>query len=454
MIQRADDRSPRGPSPGWKGRPLLAPSRETLALFAVALALRVTYACLVHGPAAQPSSDSATYDEIAWNLARGAGFQVMGASALYPTAKAPLLPWIVSLLYRATGHVYFYAILLQCLIGAFVPVALRALGRSMFGLPVGRIAGWLAVANPLLVFFSGYLLTESLFCVVMLLALVASVEWLKTPRPGRAFGVGVLWGLACLTRPTAMPLPVVVALWAWTPLSLTVAASDRLRQVALVFLGVLLTLLPWTIRNAVVLHELVPISTGGGRTLLDANNATVWDDPVLRGNAISTAEVEPWVSKFKHHSEVEVDKMASREAIAFGLSRWRQWPMIAGAKLARFWRLNALTESTGRWFQRDSTPDRLLRLLDPLLLWSVIVLPFALWGLVRTLRWTRRHFQLLPLLVIATFTLGAVVFWGALRMRVPAEPLVVLYAGVGLSDVTRRVRLRRAGLALIPTPRG
>jgi len=128
--------------------------------------------------------------------------------------------------------------------------------------------------------------------------------------------------------------------------------------------------------------------------------------------------------------------------------------MIAGAKLARFWRLNALTESTGRWFQRDSTPDRLLRLLDPLLLWSVIVLPLALWGLARTLRWTRRHFQSLPLLVIATFTLGAVVFWGALRMRVPAEPLVVLYAGVGLSDVTRRVRLRRAGLALIPTPRG
>ena len=67
-----------------------------------------------------------------------------------------------------------------------------------------RIAGWLAVANPLLVFFSGYLLTESLFCVMVLAALLASVEWLKTPRPGRAFGAGVLWGLACLTRPTAI----------------------------------------------------------------------------------------------------------------------------------------------------------------------------------------------------------------------------------------------------------
>jgi 4-amino-4-deoxy-L-arabinose transferase-like glycosyltransferase len=454
MIQRADDRSPRGPSPGWKGRPLIAPSGEALALFAVALALRLAYTWLVHGPGAVPYSDSATYDELAWNLARGQGFQVMGATALYPTAKAPLLPWVVSLLYRGTGHVYFYAILLQCVIGALVPVILRALGRSMFGLPVGRIAGWLAVVNPLLVFFSGYLLTESLFCVVMLLALFASVEWLKTPRPGRALGVGVMWGLACLTRPTAMPLPVVVALWAWAPLSLTVAASDRLRQLGLLFLGLVLTLAPWTIRNAVVLHELVPISTGGGRTLLDANNAKVWDDPVMRGNAISTAEVEPWVSKFKNHSEVEVDRMASQEAIAFGLSRWRQWPVIAWAKLARFWRPNAMTESTGRWFQRDSLPDRILRLLDPLLLWSLVVLPLAIWGLVRTLRSTRQHFQMLPLLIIAMFTLSAVVFWGALRMRVPVEPLVVLYAAAGLADVTRRVRLRRAGMALISTRRG
>ena len=450
MIQRAAD-----PPPGRIRRArkrVPSPSGEAVALFFAALLVRVVYVAVVHRVNAQPSSDSIVYDQLGWNLARGMGFQLPGVMGLYPTAKAPLLPWIVSLLYRFTGHVYFDALLLQCVIGAFVPIVLRALGRSMFGLPVGRIAGWLAVVNPLLVFFSGYLLTESLFCVVMLLALVASVEWLKAPRPGRALGVGILWGLACLTRPTAMPLPLVVALWAWAPLGLTIAAADRLRQVGLLFLGVVLTLVPWTIRNAVVLHDLVPISTGGGRTLLDANNPRVWDDPALRGNAISTAEVEPWLSRFKGHSEVQVDRMASREAIAFGLSRWRQWPAIAGAKLGRFWRLNALTVSTGRWFQPGSLPDRMLAVLDPLFLWSVIVLPFALWGLARTLRWTRRHFQALPLLVIATFTLGAVVFWGALRMRAPAEPLVVLYAAVGLADVTWRVRVRRAGLALL-TPR-
>src|SRR5262245_38459417 len=106
MIQRADDRSPRGPARGWKGRSVPAPSREALAMFAVALLLRIAYACLVYGPGAQPSSDSATYDEVAWNLSRGLGFQLMGgAGALYPTAFVPpMLPYAVSLLYRAAGH--------------------------------------------------------------------------------------------------------------------------------------------------------------------------------------------------------------------------------------------------------------------------------------------------------------------------------------------------------------
>lgn len=447
MIQRAA-----APPPRRAGAPrprLPSPSGEVLALFAAALLLRVAYVLAVHQLSAQPSSDSIAYDQLGWNLARGVGFQLNGAGAPYPTAKAPLLPYLVSLLYRVTGHVYFAGVLLQCVIGAFVPVLVRALGRTMFGFSVGRIAGWLAVVHPLLVFFSGYLLTESLFCVTVLAALLASVEWLKSPRPGRALGSGLLWGLACLTRPTAMPLPLVVALWVWAPLGLIVSSPERLRQVAALGLGVVLTIAPWTIRNAIVLRAFVPITTGGGRTLLDANNARVWDDPSLRGNAISTADEEPWATRFRNKSEVEVDRIASREAIAFGLSRWRQWPAVAWAKLTRLWRFSALTGSTGRWYQPGSLPDRLLGTVDPLAAWSWVVMPFALWGIARTARWTRRHFQLLPLWVILTFSAGSVVFWGALRLRVPAEPLLMLYAAVGYADLVRRLRLRRAGLALL-----
>ena len=60
----------------------------------------------------------------------------------------------------------------------------------------------------------------------LLAALLASVAWLKQPRSGRALGVGILWGIACLTRPTALLLPLLVAAWAWLPLGLTTAPRD------------------------------------------------------------------------------------------------------------------------------------------------------------------------------------------------------------------------------------
>ena len=85
----------------------------------------------------------------------------------------------------------------------------------------------------------------------------------------------------------------------------------------------------------------------------------------------------------------------------------------------------------------------------PLFVWSLLTLPFAIFGLVRTIAGPRRWFLSLPFFVILAFTLGAIVFWGALRMRVPIEPLVVLYAAAGFEEARRRFLTRRRGLRVI-----
>jgi hypothetical protein len=125
------------------------------------------------------------------------------------------------------------------------------------------------------------------------------------------------------------------------------------------------------------------------------------------------------------------------------------WPQVALAKLARFWRLGAEGGGTGGW-QRPGSPLEPLRRLDPLLIWSLVTLPFAIWGVVRASMGARRWFQALPLLVILYFTLVALVFFGSLRMRVPVEPLVVLYVALGCEGARRLLRARRRGLTLVP----
>jgi len=438
------------PAPGAPARRERPDVGPWLLLFLAALAVRVAYVWLAHGTGARPWSDSAEYDTVAWNLARGAGFALDGAAGPYPTAFVPpVMPWLTSLLYRVVGHQYFAALLLQCAIGALVPLLLAALGGVTFGLTVGRVAGWLAAVHPLLVFFSGYLLTETAFTATLLLALLASAEWVKTPRAGRALGTGLTWGLAALTRPTALALPFLVAAWAWAPLGLTVPGRERLRQLAMLLLGVALVVGPWTLRNAVALRAFVPVTTGGGRALLDSNNPLVWDDPRARGGANSTYHLEPWAGLFQGRSEPEADAIARREALAFLRSHAGEWPAMAAAKLARFWRLTAEGGGTGAWQREGSALARLRQALDPLLLWSVVVLPCALWGLARTLSGPRRWFQSLGFIVILYFSATATVFWGALRMRVPVEPLVVLFAAAGIEDVRHRWRTRRRGLRLV-----
>jgi len=424
---------------------------EGLALFLVAFALRAGYAWFAEGPHSVPSSDGISYDEIAWNLARGLGFKLSGAGGLYPTAfRPPALPWLVSLLYRVTGRWFFGALLLQCAIGALIPPALAALARATWGSGVARIAGWLAVVHPLLVFFSGYLLTETTFTLTLLLALAGSFAWVKTPRRGRAFGAGVLWGVAILTRPNALAMPFLVAAWAYVPLGLAVNGRERLRQFTLLALGIVLAVGPWTLRNARELHAFVPVTTGGGRALLDANNAAIWDDPGSRGGAMSVYNLEPYASQFRGLPEVAADAQAGRMAKEFLLAHVPEWPAMAAAKLARFWRLRSEGGAlTGHWRGSGSPLDRLRGLLDPLLLWSLVVLPFAIAGVVLSLRSAKRLFLALPLLTIALFTASAVVYWGALRMRVPVEPLVVLYAAVAADALWKRWRVRRSGLTLV-----
>ena len=60
---------------------------------------------------------------------------------------------------------------------------------------------------------------------------------------------------------------------------------------------------------------------------------------------------------------------------------------------------------------------------DPWVAWSLVAFPLALWGVVRTFLSPRRWYQSLGLLVIFYFCLGAVVFYGDVRLRMPIEPL-------------------------------
>jgi hypothetical protein len=112
------------------------------------------------------------------------------------------------------------------------------------------------------------LMTEPL-AVTLLAGSLLTFLWAADGRGTWAWALpGVLLGLLALVRPEYLPFGALLALGAlirdrW----LAGAWRPGIAAAAVTLLAFLLPLLPWTVRNAIVLDRFVPVSTGGGKAL-------------------------------------------------------------------------------------------------------------------------------------------------------------------------------------------
>lgn len=241
-----------------------------IGILLVGLGLRVGWA--VEQPAAQPP-DARAYARIAESLYLHGSFdaRLPGASheAQPSSAYSPGLPLFVAAVYLLSGGVHLTAalVLLALLGAAAIPMA-YLLGRRFAGPAAGLIAAAAVAAYPALLEYQGLLLTEPLAAFLLGAALVlffracdrASSLW-------RWAGFGATFGALTMVRPEYLALAALLPL-VWL---LREARRGRLRRaltpLAVSLLATALALAPWTIRNAVVLGRLVPVSTGGGKAL-------------------------------------------------------------------------------------------------------------------------------------------------------------------------------------------
>jgi hypothetical protein len=380
----------------------------------VALLARLAHLAIGPGWNVQPWSDSVDYHRLAAHLAAGRGFTLGPEQALYPTTfRPPLMPALVAPLYALFGPRYVVSLLLQIVLSALAVPAAARLARETLGARAALLAAPLVALWPALIFFATNLGTETLALLLTLVALLLAVRTFAAGGAARALGTGIALGLAALARPTALPLAMLLV--PWLLLCAPRAFAPRARDAALLLLGLGLCVLPWSARNHAVTGRWVLVTSGGGNALWDSNNDLVVADPARRGNALSLRQIEPYATEFRGLDEVGIDSLSAVRARAWLAARPGLWPRLAGWKLARLYRLTG--EVGGRLWS------------DPIF-WSWgLLAPFALVGFVRAAARPRRPEAALALAVIAQ-TLLAVVYWGALRMRAPIEPeLIVLGAG-------------------------
>jgi hypothetical protein len=95
---------------------------------------------------------------------------------------------------------------------------------------------------------------------------------------------------------------------------------------------------------------------------------------------------------------------------------------------------------SGWWFSKDSTLGRLASSLDVGFVYAALVIPLFVVGMLLSLRNWRRYVFLYGLVVIHTAV--TLVFHGSIRMRVPIEPVIAIFAAYAFHLLIQRVRPR------------
>ncbi len=236
-------------------------------LLALALIVRVGYVLHTHNYKAV--LDAGSYDLLAKGLAQGHGW-VLGASAYRP----PGLPFFLAGVYLIIGVPHgvwteariVLALLSTVTVGLIGLMALQVAGRR-----VALIAMAIAAVYVPLVLVGTSLMTETLFVPLVLAATCCALQARGAAHRYRWVAAsGVLAGLASLTRGNGLIVGVALAVIVWTVRprwSWRAAAAPALLLAVMV-----LTVSPWTIRNAIAQHAFVPVTTEIGTTLSGTYN--------------------------------------------------------------------------------------------------------------------------------------------------------------------------------------
>ncbi|OLC55024.1 MAG: hypothetical protein AUH92_03035 [Acidobacteria bacterium 13_1_40CM_4_69_4] len=394
-----------------------------------------------------------------------------------PFVQSPLYAYLLGILMMIIGWSVTRILIVQSFVGCGTVLLTYVLGRRLFGHWRGLLAAaFVALYGPFL-FEEGMVMKTFLspFLAVVLLLLfdVARQAEPGSRRGARLFAfAGVAYGLLTLDRDNFILLaPVLAGLALWLGGGLK---RPGLRGAGAFTLGTVLMIAPVTLRNWVVAHEFVLLTTGGGEVFFIGNNADATGlyvpPPFVRPDP--KYEHADFIARAEEISGTRMTPMQSswfwfRQGLQFIAEEPGAWVRLLGRKLIHFWNFFELPDNLDYLIlQRFSPLLDALNAAFPPPGWRTLVLPAAgSWapvrlhlystfgtvaplGLVGIVLTRRRWRRLVPLYVLLFGYMGTVLlFFNFARFRAPIVPILALFAPDSLYALGHF--LRRLGSLLV-----
>jgi len=344
---------------------------------------------------------------IAWALVSGHGYSSPWPNTpLLPTAQQPPgYPLLLAAIFRVFGAYslssLWTAVSLNAIFAALTAIAIVRIGGATFSAPVGVLSAWIWACWLYEAAVSIRLWESALSALWLTISLLFLPVVAASTRVSRWLLFGLLAGVAGLTNTTLLALFPFFWLWLWIRGRALGRSCHRwlLASVAMCVLVVT----PWTIRNYVVFHRLMPMRDNFGLEFWVGNHE------------VTDHSQFPLSNPAEYNQLGELPFMETKRQVA--LQFIRQHPR-------EFWRLSL--ERVGRFW---SEPEGSAWPWISLLAWLGVLLAVR-----------RKGVNAVPyLVVLLVFPLVYYVTHTFPTYRHPIEPVIVLLAAYAAASAAKIV---------------
>lgn len=389
------------------------------------------------------AGDGRTYDEWARRIAAG---DWLGSGVFY---QAPLYPYFLAVLQTVLGHNLWAIRLVQLLLGALSCGLIFLVGDKLFSRGAGLAAAIILACYAPAIFFDALIEKSILDLLLLSLLLFFLFAGLDDENWAKWLGAGAVLGFLGLSRENALILAPVIALWIAINFSKK-PISRRGRWLGFLFAGLSLVLLPVGLRNLARGGEFKLTTSQFGANFFIGNNPAadgtygsvhkIIGEPQLEGNdAARLAER----ALGRRLSPGEVSDYWLGQSLNFIRSGPIQWLRLLTKKWLMVWNVREVEDSDDLYIYRQWS--WILMVLSSIGHFGILV-PLAAAGVWLTRNKWRRLWLLWAMIV--SLALSVALFYVFARYRFPLVPLLALFAGAGVTQLTALYREQKWRSAL------
>jgi len=381
------------------------PKKLIAVLFAFSLVVRLLVLAIFPAPALDDSAR--IYLAAAHLLMDGKGF----GDPSFPFYNPPLYSVFIAMCLSMFGDDQVSVKIVQTFADSLTIVLVYFIMREIFDIETGLLSAGILCLYPYSIYLTTSIASEPLFTLFLSGFVLSTLYSVRSDQVWYYCASGVLVGLATLIRATTQFVPLLF-------LVMLLLVRERGRELLFCytafFLSFALVVLPWTIRNYVVLDDFIPVGTSGGVVMLQGSSEkflTIDGKPdMLRA-----------YSPLEGNKPSQNDRFFMRAALERNKIHLQTDPIGFVAFMARkFFRL---------WYATESGSNHNIILFS-----QIPVYIFALAGLV--LAWMKnKSLAWIPLCAIVYF---AVLHWLSLplfRYMMPIMPYVIGFGAFAIATL-------------------